>query len=199
MLNPGGHFALAAIFKSLARLIAVVEPYSSGVRGLDEIEVRGYREGDRDACRRLWEELTVWHREIYDDPTIGGPEPGLHFDEHLAKAGPEHLLVAVAGDTVVGLVGYLVAEEEIEVEPLVVSRSHRSRGVGTMLLDAVVKRVEGSGIKFLTVRPVVRNKKALEFFRSRGFDKVGRIELFVDYTGGNWKKDLRLFELDFGY
>ena len=166
---------------------------------MGEIEVRGYREGDRDACRRLWEELTVWHREIYGNPAIGGPEPGLHFDEHLVKAGPERLLVAVAGGTIVGLVGYLVAEEEVEVEPLVVSGSYRGRGIGSMLLDAVVKRIEGTGIKFLTVRPVMRNIKALEFFRSRGFDKVGRIELFVDYTGGNWKKDLRLFEFDFGY
>lgn len=166
---------------------------------MDEIEVRGYRDGDRDACRRLWEELTVWHREIYGDPGIGGAEPGLYFDKHLAKTGPEHLLVAVAGDKVVGLAGYLVEDEEIEVEPLVVTGSHRGRGIGSMLLDAVVKRFERTGIKSLTVRPVMRNTKALEFFRSRGFDKVGRIELFIDYTGGSWKKDLRLFELDFGY
>ena len=166
---------------------------------MDEIEVRGYREGDRDACRLLWEELTGWHREIYGDPRIGGAEPGLYFDEHLAKTGPEHLFVAVASDTVVGLVGYLVEDEEVEIEPLVVTRLQRGRGIGSMLLDAVVKRLERTGIKFLTVRPVVRNTRALEFFRSHGFDKVGRIELFIDYTDGNWKKDLRLFELDFGY
>jgi ribosomal protein S18 acetylase RimI-like enzyme len=166
---------------------------------LGEIEVRGYSEGDRDACRRLWEELTVWHREIYGDPSIGGTEPGLYFDEHLAKTGSEHLIVAVAGTTVVGLVGYMVEDEEVEVEPLVVTRSHRGRGIGSMLLDEVVKRLERTGIRYLTVRPVVRNTKALEFFRSRGFDKVGRIELFIDYTSGSWKKDLRLFELDFRY
>ena len=169
------------------------------MKGLDEIEVRGYCDGDRDACRRLWEELTVWHREIYCDPRIGGAEPGLYFDEHLAKTGSEHLFVAVAGGRIVGLVGYLVEDEEVEVEPLVVTRSHRGRGIGSMLLDAAVKRLERTGIKFLTVRPVVRNTKALELFRTRGFDKVGRVELFIDYTGGSWKKDLRLFELDFGY
>jgi len=50
------------------------------------IEIREYQEKDRDACRRLWRELTVWHRDIYSDPTIGA-EPGLYFDEHLAKTG----------------------------------------------------------------------------------------------------------------
>ncbi len=166
---------------------------------MDEIEVRGYREGDKDACRRLWEELTVRHRELYGDPTIGGAEPGLYFDKHLAKSGPEHLFVAVAGDEVVGLVGYLVEDGEIEVEPLVVSRLQRGRGIGTKLLDTVMKHLERTGMRYLSVRPVMRNTKALEFFRNRGFDKVGRIELFIDYTGGDWKKDLRMFDLDFEY
>jgi len=49
------------------------------------------------------------------------------------------------------------------------------------------------------VRPVARNKRALEFFRSRGFNKIGRVELFVDYTGKDWKEDLKLFDLEFGY
>jgi GNAT superfamily N-acetyltransferase len=166
---------------------------------LTEIEVRTYQEMDREVCRRLWEELVAWHAEIYNDPGIGGPTPGLHFDKHLEEAGPDHLLVAVIDGKVVGLIGYLVAEEEVEVEPLIVSGSFRGRGVGSVLLDAVVKRVEGSGVKFLNVRPVARNLKALEFFRKRGFDKIGRVELFIDYTGGTWKEDLRLFDLDFGY
>jgi len=112
-------------------------------------------------------------------------------------------MVAVSGDEVVGLVGMLWPDErsieEIEVEPLIVSGSHRGKGVGSMLLDAVIKRVEGKGIKYLTVRPVMRNVKALEFFRKRGFDKVGRVELFIDYTDREWKKNLSLLDLDFEY
>lgn len=166
---------------------------------MDEVEVREYQEKDRDACRQLWKELTIWHRRIYNDSSIGGPEPGLYFDKHLAKTGPDHLLVAVTGAKVVGLVGYLVFDEEIEIEPLVVAESWRGKGTGKMLLDTLMKRVEGTGIKFLTVRPTARNVMALEFFRNRGFDKIGRIELFIDYTGGKWKEDLKLFDLDFGY
>lgn len=161
--------------------------------------IRGYRDEDRDACRRLWTGLTQWHRDIYDDPGNGGLEPGLHFDEHFKKAGVDHVLVAVDGNTVVGLVGYLADNEEIEIEPLVVSASHRGRGIGSSMLNSVIQRAKNTNIKYISVRPVVRNKRALEFFRSRGFDKVGRVELFIDCEGSEWKKDLRLFELDFGY
>jgi GNAT superfamily N-acetyltransferase len=166
---------------------------------LGDIVIRGYRSEDKEACRGLWAELTQWHRNIYGDQGIGGPDPGMHFDEHLEKAGAEHLLVATDGDRVVGLVGFLVTEEEVEVEPLIVAESHRGGGIGSMLVEAVVDRVGKMGIKFLSVRPVARNKKALEFFRSKGFDKIGRIELFIDYTGREWKDDLRFFDLDFGY
>lgn len=162
-----------------------------------EIQIREYQGQDLNGCRELWEELTAWHREIYSDPTIGGENPGLYFDTHLAKAGPKHLFVALDGDDVVGLAGYLLVEGEAEVEPLVVRNTHRGRGIGTMLLDAVVRRLEGTGIKSLTVRPVMRNVRAIEFFRKRGFDKLGRVELFIDYTGSNWKKDLKLFDLEF--
>lgn len=166
---------------------------------MGKIAVRKYRDKDKTACRKLWAELTQWHRDIYGDQSIGGPDPGLYFDEHLKKAGPEHMLVAVDGRKIVGLTGYLVMDEEIEVEPLVVAASYRGKGIGTMLLDSLIERVQGTGIKYLNVRPVARNKKALEFFRSRGFDKIGRVELFIDRTGKDWKEDLKLFDLEFGY
>lgn len=169
------------------------------MRDLANVKIRGYHEKDKEACRRLWEELTTWHRDIYGDPSIGGPEPGFHFDEHLAKAGSNHLLVAVVDGKVVGLAGYLVEDKEVEVEPLVVSTAYRGRGVGSMLLETVVKRVTRMGVSFLTVRPVARNRRAIEFFRERGFDKVGHVELFIDCSGGRWKRGLKLFDQEFGY
>ncbi len=42
---------------------------------------------DREACRALWRELTECHRTIYGDPSIGGDDPGLYFDEHLLAPG----------------------------------------------------------------------------------------------------------------
>ena len=43
--------------------------------------VRAYADADYAACRVLWAELTSHHREIYEDPTIGGADPGAGVDE----------------------------------------------------------------------------------------------------------------------
>ena len=45
--------------------------------------VRAYESRDLDACRGLWEELTQWHRDLYQNPGIGGDDPGRFFDRHL--------------------------------------------------------------------------------------------------------------------
>lgn len=162
-------------------------------------ELRRYRGEDLEPCRGLWSELTEWHRTIYEDPTIGGLDPGRHFDEHLAKVGGENLWVAVSDGAVVGLAGLMGEGEEVEVEPVVVSGPHRESGVGGMLVEAVVEEVRRRGVKYLSVRPVARNLKALEFFANRGFVNVGHIELFMDLTGGSWRSGLRLFDREYRY
>jgi hypothetical protein len=83
--------------------------------------IRKYRAVDRDQCRMLWKELTEWHRQIYQDPSIGGAHPEEHFDQHLAKAGPERLWVAVQDSQIAGLVGLTVNDKEAEIEPIIVS------------------------------------------------------------------------------
>jgi len=61
---------------------------------MSRVEIRLYRESDLDPCRELWLELTLVHRNIYNDPTIGGDNPGVAFDKHVALAGPEMFWVA---------------------------------------------------------------------------------------------------------
>jgi len=90
--------------------------------------VRKYQEGDREACRALWLELTEKHREIYQDPKIGGEHPEDCFDKHLAKVGAGNIWVAVHGSEAVGLVGLIVEGTEAEIEPVVVRKGYRSKG-----------------------------------------------------------------------
>ena len=56
--------------------------------------IRTYQPTDLEACRRLWAELTQWHRDIYESPDIGGKDPGRQFDTHLDNVGAEHIWVA---------------------------------------------------------------------------------------------------------
>ena len=52
-----------------------------------KVTIRHYKAEDRMQCRELWDELTEWHRHIYDSPKIGGPTPEDAFDTLLAKVG----------------------------------------------------------------------------------------------------------------
>ncbi|MGH2684490.1 MAG: GNAT family N-acetyltransferase, partial [Actinomycetota bacterium] len=90
--------------------------------------VREYEPADLTACRRLWVELTEHHRRLFDDPTIGGDEPGAYFDTYLADPTRVASWVAVVDGHVVGLTGLLDHGGHGEVEPIVVSEARRARG-----------------------------------------------------------------------
>jgi len=67
--------------------------------------VRDYAEGDYDACRSLWAELTEYHRSIYGDRSIGGDDPGAGFDDYLATSQRMGSWVAESHGRVIGLTG----------------------------------------------------------------------------------------------
>ena len=82
---------------------------------------------------------------------------------------------------VVALTGLLVNGDEGEIEPVVVSSSFRNRGIGTMLIEHACKEARKMGVRFLSIRPVARNEKALSLFVRLGFNLVGHIDLFQDF------------------
>ena len=164
-----------------------------------EVLVRKYLPADRESCRDLWRELTEWHRQIYQDPSIGGAHPEDYFDRHLARVGADHLWVAVLDFRVVGLVGLAVKEEEAEIEPLIVSQPYRQMGMGKRLLETVIGEARKLEVRFLSVKPVARNVEAIGFFHKQGFRNVGHIELFIDFSDQEWKKRLNLFNLQFNF
>ncbi len=164
--------------------------------------IRPYTPADLEACRSLWVDLTQRHRDIYEDPSIGGESPGLYFDRHLARVGADHIWVAEGEGRLLGLVGLMMVDEEAEVEPIVVAPGYRERGVGRALLDYVVQEAEKLEVRFLNVRPVARNAEAIAFFHSAGFRLLGHIELSMELRPsppGAWKSGLELFGCSFDY
>ena len=164
---------------------------------MDPVTIRNYLPDDLASCRALWVELTEWQREIYGNPGIGGAHPGLQFDEHLQRVGPQHLWVAVAGDRVVGLAGMIPGDRETELEPVVVGREYRGRGIGLQLAQTVVAHAKTTGVRFLSARPVARNAGALRFFHRLGFRVLGHVELLADFAGRDWKSGPNLAGCDF--
>jgi len=102
------------------------------------VEIRGYEARDRESCRALWTELTQWHRDLYEDQSIGGDDPGNAFDEHLERVGAERIWVAEEHEAVLGFVGLIVEGRRGELEPLVVAAGARGRGIGRALAEHVI-------------------------------------------------------------
>ncbi|MDH5459898.1 MAG: GNAT family N-acetyltransferase [Candidatus Bathyarchaeota archaeon] len=161
--------------------------------------IRKYQNDDREQCRALWRELTEWHREIYQDPTIGGEHPEDYFDKHLAAVEPDQLWVAVYASKVVGLVGLIVKGNEAEIEPLIVSKAHRRKGIGKQLIETVVSEARKKGVRFLDIKPVARNVNAVKFLYKQGFKNLGHIELFMDFSNYPWKLGLEVFGCEFNF
>jgi ribosomal protein S18 acetylase RimI-like enzyme len=169
---------------------------------MSDATIRQYHTSDLDRCRALWIELTQRHRDIYNDPSIGGNTPGLYFDKHLARVGPERLWVAEHEGEVVGLFGLIVDEREAEVEPIVVATTHRDKGIGRALLNRMVEEARELGVRYLSVKPVARNIEAISFYYDFGFRTLGEIEMFMDLGApapGAWKPGPELFEHSFRY
>lgn len=161
------------------------------------IKIRSYHAKDLEACRTLWKELTEWHREIYHDSSIGGDQPGFFFDKHLATVGAEQLWVAERDSSVIGLVGLESRDNELFVEPLVVASDHRGNGFGSKLLEKAIFEAKQQGAKSLSVRPVARNHRVIQFLFKQGFQTLGHIQLFIDFTSSTWKKGPELYSCNF--
>ena len=151
------------------------------------------------ACRALWRELTEWHREIYEDSKIGGDQPGLYFDKHLVAVGVNHLWVAEHKSQVIGLVGLEARDEELFIEPLVVASDHRGKGVGSRLLEKAKFEAKQQGAKSLSARPVARHQRVIQFLFKQGFQNLGHIQLFIDFTDSQWKKGPKLYGYNFKF
>lgn len=169
--------------------------------------IRRYASSDLDRCRELWVELTQHHRDIYGDPSIGGVDPGLFFDKHLARVGPERIWVVEVNGEVVGLVGLIVDDRDGDervavVEPLVVASSHQNKGLGRALLTRAVEEANKLNVRYLSVRPVARNLEAISLYYDFGFRVLGEIEMFMELrpsASDKWKSGLELFGYAFRY
>jgi GNAT superfamily N-acetyltransferase len=167
-----------------------------------EMNVRGFEPTDLDRCRSLWAEMTQRHRDIYEDPSIGGDDPGLEFDGHLSRVGPDRIWVATSAEEIVGLVSLIQDGEQAEVEPIVVSSRHRGRGIGRELLSYAVEQAQRLGVICLSVKPVARNEEGISFFHAAGFKILGHIQLFMwlgPSSPGQWRPGPELFGKTFDY
>ncbi|MEV6845312.1 GNAT family N-acetyltransferase [Actinoplanes sp. NPDC051411] len=162
------------------------------------VTVRSYRPSDHSAGRRLWSELTNQHNEMYGEPAEDGGEG---FEEYLTRLDLSGLWVADhADDGVIGLVGLIIRDRAGEVEPVIVTASHRHKGVGRRLLRHVAAEAKKRNMTALTISPSSRNIEAIRSLHAAGYDVVSSIELTLDLDRHQheWQQEgLELHELQF--
>jgi GNAT superfamily N-acetyltransferase len=163
------------------------------------VSIRSYQPRDYDACRQLWVELTERHRLIYDDPAIGGDDPGSAFDAYLATAARVESWVADSAGRVVGLTGLFVHGEGGEVEPVVVAAHVRAQGIGRQLIARAVQEARARDLESVSIRPVARNVEAMALFHELGFRAVGHVDMFMDLHGRARRPGLELHGLPYEY
>ncbi len=165
------------------------------------MEIRPYELADLEACRALYAQLVEHHREIYDDSSIGGDDPGAGFDDYLAL--PERVItwVAVDNQRIVGLTGLLWGDGEATVEPVIVARDRRQAGIGRTLLETAIEESRRRGASDVNIKPVARNASAIKAFHQLGFRTLGHLQLFMSLERGEdyWRDGVDVHERRFDY
>jgi N-acetylglutamate synthase-like GNAT family acetyltransferase len=150
------------------------------------VVVREYGGRDFDACRALFDELLETHRALYPDGDVRG------------EFAPEgRMFVAEEEGRVVGYAGLLLHRRRAEVEPIVVAQDHRAQGVGHALVERVVCEAQEIGAAGIFVRPTARNRDAIAFFHSVGFDVLTYLRLEIDFEPRERYAAERIARLDF--
>ncbi|GIM88574.1 GNAT family N-acetyltransferase [Paractinoplanes toevensis] len=165
---------------------------------MSPVTVRSYRPGDHSAGRRLWSELTNQHNQMYGEPA---DDAGVGFEEYLTRLDLSGLWVADhADDGVIGLVGLIMRGRAGVVEPIVVTISHRHKGVGRKLLRHVANEARKRNMTALTISPDSRNVDAIRSLHAAGYDVLSSIELTLDlgrHPNARHQEGLELHDMQF--
>jgi GNAT superfamily N-acetyltransferase len=163
------------------------------------VTIRPFDEQDSPACRALWAELTRSHRALYDDPSIGGDDPGSGFDAYQDEFAGARMWVAERAGSVIGFIGLIIHGTQAEVEPVVVSFDARGQGIGRALVETAVDAAQAEGVGQLKVSPVARNSHAIGFFHELGFTALGHLDLLLDFRRPTdyWRPGERIAGRDF--
>jgi ribosomal-protein-alanine N-acetyltransferase len=135
---------------------------------VQEIRLRGHREGDLEAVHRI-------ERSSYPKPW------SMNFFRLMANMNPELFLVATVDEE---LVGYTVGEVDTRrngvkvghIMNVAVDSRHRHRGVGTLLMEELEARFLrlGATVAYLEVRE--SNVDAQRLYSRRGYVYLRKVE-----------------------
>jgi len=171
---------------------AVTSIYRTHYYKTDEIKIRLFDSDDALAVREIWSAGLLNNIDSYGYPDSLREEETNFVNETLetgdmsaisknyAPHGYEFYIAVSADDSITGCVALtqgMVARDGDgagEVTRFTVAALHRGKGVGKLLLAAIVDAARGVGYTCLTITTCSMNTSALKAFESSGFDEVYR-------------------------
>ncbi len=138
---------------------------------MDEVHIRRMGPADVDQVTRI-EQATFavpWSRES--------------FQREMEKNVAARYLVAEKGDSVIGYAGAWVILDECHITNIAVSEPERGKGIGRMLVEALLQYVSNLGAAYATLEVRVSNTRAIHLYESLGFIRMGRRKRYYEDNG----------------
>ena len=135
------------------------------VRAMRTDDIPAVMEIDRDSFPNPWPENTYWYE--------------------LQKNPASHLLVIQSRETarVAGVAGYWLVIDEAHISTFAVHPDWRGRGVGKVLLAALLRHAAGRGAESAMLEVRAGNAAAQSLYRGFGFRTVGRRKGYYKNNG----------------
>lgn len=84
-----------------------------------------------------------------------------------------HYLTARLGNEVIAYGGMWFILDEAHITNIAVHPGHRAKGIGSLLLDEMIRYAISKGIESLTLEVRASNHSALRLYRKKGFSEAG--------------------------
>ena len=82
-------------------------------------------------------------------------------------------IIAKEGDEVLGFAGISTCLDEATLHNIVVKKSHRNRGIGGELLEALIELCSELSVRSFTLEVNVANEPAIHLYEKFGFKNLG--------------------------
>lgn len=116
--------------------------------------------------------VSTLHAEDFVRPWTGGEVADLLAQDTVFGFAARE--TGHGGETPAGFVLARLAAGEGEILTIAVSRTHRRRGIGWKLMDAVLRELHGARAEALFLEVDETNEPAIALYRRLGFRQVGK-------------------------
>ncbi len=95
------------------------------------------------------------------------------FKSELENPNSEYF-VAIENDTIVGFAGIWISVDDIHITNIVTKKSCRNHGIGTKLLEHLIKISKEKELSSLTLEVNEKNEPAIKLYEGHDFQKIGQ-------------------------